>query len=144
MWCVTHACADYQDLYVERFKPGDPGRYEFKGEWKKAEVDHETIEVRGGAAVEFEVTVTRHGPVIAGDPAAGYALALKHTGTAAANPWADALLEQLLAKSADEQEESMRPWVHPCNNYVFADTQGNIGYLTRGQIPIRSKASRWI
>ena len=38
----------------------------------------------------------------------------------------------------------MRSWIDPCNNYVFADVQGNIGYLTRGQIPIRSKTNRWI
>lgn len=144
MWCVTHACADYQDLFVERFKPGDPGRYEFKGEWKQAERYRETIGVRGADPVEIEVTVTHHGPIIAGDPADGYGLAFRHTGTATANNWADALLEQLLARSADEQEESMRRWVDPCNNYVFADVQGNIGYLTRGKIPIRSKANRWM
>jgi penicillin G amidase len=144
MWCVTTACADYQDLYVERFKPDDPTQYEFKDKWEKADIYHETIEVRGGEPVQIEVAVTHHGTVIAGDPSDGYALALRHTGTAAGYNWPDALLKQLLAESADDQEEAMRTWIDPCNNYVFADVQGNIGYLTRGQIPIRSKANRWI
>ncbi len=144
VWCVTHACADYQDLYVERFKPDDPGRYEFRGEWKEAERYRETIEVRDGDPVEIEVTVTHHGLVISGDPSHGYGLAFKHTGTASGTNWADALLAQLEAGTAQEQEDSMRSWVHPCNNYVFADVEGNIGYLTRGKIPIRSKMNRWI
>ena len=144
MWCVTTACADYQDLYVERFKPDDPGLYEFEGKWKEALVFDETIKVRGGEPFSIVATVTHHGPVIAGSPSDGYALTLRHTGTAAPYNWPDALLKQLMARSADEQEESMRSWIDPCNNYVFADVEGNIGYLTRGQIPIRSSANRWM
>ena len=34
-WCVTHAMADYQDVFVERFDPTDPTRYEFRGEWRQ-------------------------------------------------------------------------------------------------------------
>ena len=44
---VTHAMADYQDLFVERFSPDDPSRYEFRGEWRMAERRRESIEVRG-------------------------------------------------------------------------------------------------
>ena len=50
-WCVTHAQADYQDLYVERFEPGSGARYEYRGEWLDAEVEEETIEVRGADPV---------------------------------------------------------------------------------------------
>ena len=32
----------------------------------------------------------------------------------------------------------MRGWVDPANNFLFADVDGNIGYLSRGEIPIRS------
>ena len=47
-WCVTHAMADYQDLYIERFKDDEPRYYEFKGEWEPAEVSTESIKVAGG------------------------------------------------------------------------------------------------
>jgi len=33
----------------------------------------------------------------------------------------------------------MRSWVEPANNLIAADTDGSIGYLTRGRIPIRSR-----
>ena len=143
-WCVTHAAADYQDLYVERFREDDPSSYEFQGEWQQAEVRHETIRVRGGPALEQNVTVTRHGPVIAGDPGKGYGIAFQYTATAAPNTGFDALLPMLRSGDADEMEEAMRPWVDPCNNLVFADRRGNIGYLTRGKVPIRSMANAWL
>ena len=143
-WCITHAHADYQDLFIERFNIDDPQLYEFKGEWKRADVYRETIAVRGASPVEMDVTVTCHGPVIAGNPAKGHGLSLRYTATAEPISSADALLHMLRAKSADELEEAMRPWVDPVNNFVFADVQGNIGYLTRGQVPVRSKANAWV
>jgi penicillin amidase len=44
----------------------------------------------------------------------------------------------------DDLEEAMRVWIDPCNNYVFADVHGDTYYLTRGKVPIRSKANRYI
>ncbi|MBI4641068.1 MAG: penicillin acylase family protein, partial [Candidatus Tectomicrobia bacterium] len=143
-WCVTHAGADYQDLYVERFKKDDPTLYEFKGQWKQAEVHHETIKVCDGQPVELDVTVTHHGPVIAGDPAKGYGIAFRYTATAEPNTGFESLLEMLKARSIDELDESMRPWVDPCNNFLYADIYGNIGYLNRGKVPIRSMANAWL
>ena len=143
-WCVTHTGADYQDLFVERFQEGDPARYEFRSQWLQAQVYHETIRVRGDDPVPIDVTVTHHGPIVAGDPARGYGIAFRYTATAGPNAWAQALLAMLLAKSADDLEESMRPWVDPCNNFLFADVQGNIGWRTRGQLPVRSRANAWL
>ena len=143
-WCVTHTNADYQDLFVERFKTTDATVYEFKGAWLDAEVHHETIGVRGGSSVELDVTVTQHGPIVVGDPSEGYGIAFKYTGTSAPIKSADALLNMLRTKSTDELDESMRSWVDPVNNFVFADVHGNIGYLTRGQVPVRSRTNAWV
>ncbi len=143
-WCVTHANADYQDLFIERFQEGDPTLYESKGKVLSAEVYHETITVRGEDPVEMDVTVTHHGPIIAGDPAKGYGIALRYTATAGPNSWADSLLTMLRSTSAGELEESMRDWMDPANNFVFADVHGDIRYLTRGQIPVRSRANAWV
>ena len=46
--------------------------------------------------------------------------------------------------AADEFEEALRPWVDPCNNILFADVHGQIGYRTRGQVPIRSRVNAWL
>ena len=143
-WCVTHTGADYQDLFVERFKEGNPTKYEFKGRWLDAEVHKETIQVRGADPVEINVTVTHHGPVIAGDPSQGNAISFSYSATAGPNNAADALLGMLSSKSTDELQKAVRPWVDPCNNFLFADVHGNIGYRTRGRLPVRSRANAWL
>jgi penicillin amidase len=143
-WCVTHAMADYQDVFVERFDPTDPTRYDFRGEWRRAEVRRETIEVRGGQPVDVQITVTHHGPVVLGDPAQGHAVALRYTATAETNRTFDALVPMLRAASASELEAAMRPWVDPGNNFVFADVHGAIGYRTRGVVPVRDSANAWL
>ena len=143
-WCVTHAGADYQDLYVERFRENGTTQYQSEGQWQEADVRHEVIYVRGGPSVDMDVTVTQHGPVISGDPSGGYGLAFKYTATAEPNPGAQATLEMLTATRADELDESMRAWVDPCNNFLFADVHGDIGYLNRGRVPIRSMANAWL
>ena len=143
-WCVTHTAADYQDLFVERFDPADPARYEFRGEWRLAERRRATIHVRGAAPVEIEITTTHHGPIVLGEPRSGHAMAFRYTATAEPNRTAEALLPMLRARSADELETAMRPWVDPVNNLVFGDEHGAIGYRTRGQVPLRPMANAWL
>ena len=146
-WCVTHAAADYQDLYVEAFKGGSSLHYDHKGSWKHAETHKEVIHVRGSEAVEIEVTTTHHGPIVVGEPSSGRAIAFKYTatdGTDGPNRGLESLLLQLRSNSVDEMDEAMRGWVDPCNNYVFGDVDGNIVYLTRGKVPVRSMANAWL
>ena len=143
-WCVTHAQADYQDLYVERFSADDPTRYEFGGEWKQAEVRRESIAVKGGRPVEIELTATRHGPVIGGSPENGFGIAFKYTAMDAPNLGFESVLEMLNAASVDDIDASMEKWVDPCNNFLSADVHGNIGYLARGQVPVRPMANAWL
>jgi len=143
-WGVTTANSDSRDFFIEKFAPGDPSRYAFKGEWLPAKQRRETITVRGADPVEVEVTTTQHGPVVIGDPASGWALALAYASIREPNCTFDALLPMLRAQTVDELDEAKRSWVDPDNNFVMADTSGNIGYLTRGQIPVRSMENAWL
>ena len=143
-WSVTHTAADYQDLYVERFKEGEPGKYLYQDQWLDAERHQETIKVRDGSDVHTTVTVTQHGPVIAGDPAKGSGLAFKYTATEKPSTWPEILWKMLRSKNNQELVESMRGWVDPCNNLLFADIHGDMGYLCRGRIPIRSRVNGWL
>lgn len=140
-WCVTHGMADSQDLFVERFDAD--GRYEFRGEMRDAERKREVIGVRGDDDVEIDAISTHHGPVLFGDPSRGTAITMRWTGTDRPNPSLRTVLPMLLATNVDEFEEVMRDWVDPCNNLVFADVNGDIAYLYRGRIPIRSRANAW-
>ncbi len=144
-WCVTHAGADYQDLYVEKLREGEQGtEYEFRGEWRPATVSEETVSVKGGDDVRLDVVSTGHGPIIAESDDGSMGLAFKYTATSGPNLGFECLRRMLRSQSVDEVDESMRDWVDPCNNFVFADVHGDIGYLNRGQIPIRSMANAWL
>ena len=141
---MTHTAADYQDLYVERFNEGDPSEYLYQDQWLKAETHQETIKVRDAKDETIQVVVTHHGPVISGEPSQGAALSFKYTATEQGSAWPDILWQMLRAKSADELVESQRNWVDPCNNFLFADVHGNMGYLCRGRIPVRSLVNGWL
>jgi penicillin amidase len=143
-WSVTHTAADYQDLYMEQFKEGNPGKYLFKDQWLDAETFQETIKVKDGSDVQTTVTVTQHGPIISGDPAQGSGLAFKYTATEKASAWPEILWKMLRAENSQELVDSMEGWVDPCNNLLFADIHGDMGYLCRGRIPIRSRVNGWL
>jgi penicillin amidase len=145
-WAITHAMADYQDLYVERFRTDDTGRlrYEYLGDWRTAGRWTETIGVRNAEPVEIDIVRTHHGPVVVGNPATGYAITMRYTATDVPNPGLCCLLPMLRARSVDELDESMRQWVDPCNNMVLADRNGTIAYLHRGRVPVRDRANGWL
>ncbi len=153
-WCITHTSADYQDLYIEQFNGSNRGLYRLPdiqeegtsrfndfsaSHWRPADAREEVIQVKGGADHQFTTWATRHGPIIAGGPPSGYGLALKYTATDGPKPWPDIIPDMLRAQDSHELADSMRGWVDPCNNLLFADVDGNIGYLCRGEIPIRSR-----
>ena len=140
-WCITHLSADYQDLYIEQFNKDDPSYYKYKDEWIKAEKISETIKVKDSNDIYISVWVTKHGPIISGNPEQGSGISFKYTATTGEKNWADVIPKILVAKNCEQLKESMRKWVDPCNNLLMADVEGNIGYLARGEIPIRPKAN---
>jgi penicillin amidase len=142
-WNITHTQADYQDLFIERFEGADGERYLAESGWQESRRQRHTIQVRGGASEDVDTWTTRHGPVVHGDPRSGVAIALRYTALTGENRPFDALRAMLSAKTVAELFETQRSWVDPVNNLVAADTSGNIGYMVRGELPIRaSKAGR--
>jgi penicillin G amidase len=137
-WSITHTSADNQDLYIEQFDPQQPGRYRTPDGWSTAERTKEVIAARGSAPVTIDVWRTRHGPVVHGDPLSEPALSLRYAATDEPCRGFEAIRPMLFATNVSELHEAQREWVDPVNNLVSADTSGNIGYLTRGYLPVRS------
>ena len=142
-WAITHAGADYQDLYIERFDPHDANRYEHQGEWLQAETREERIQVKGGADVVETVRRTLHGPVIEDGPWEHHGLAFKFIGFEPGKQF-ECFLPMMRARTAEELREAQREWVDPAQNLIMADVDGNIGYHTRGRVPIRSAYNGWL
>ncbi|MGE3075296.1 MAG: penicillin acylase family protein [Dehalococcoidia bacterium] len=142
-WNITHTQADYQDLFIEKFEGAAGERYLTESGLQAAERGTETISVRGAAPETVETWKTRHGPVVHGDPRSGMAIALSYTALKSGKRPFDGLRATVMAKDVESLFEAQRTWVDPVNNLVTADTAGNVGYMVRGDIPVRaSKAGR--
>ena len=141
-WSITHGNGDYQDLYIEQFDRQNPKRCMHKQQWVDATCTKEDILVKGQNSVEVEVWRTPHGTVVEGNPRQGWALSFCYTANKEENPTFDAVHAMLGVKNADALEQAMADWVDPVHNLVYFDLEGQFGYRTRGQVPLRAEANR--
>ncbi len=146
-WSVTNAVSDVQDLYIEKFNPENPHQYEFMGSWEEAQVIREEILVKDQPVpVIEEVRITRHGPILTHLPPVSQAqnettelpLALRWTALDRGKI-AAAIHNINRATNWEEFRIALHDWDSPPQNFVYADTSGNIGYIMAGTIPIRAK-----
>lgn len=140
-WAYTNVAPDTQDLYVIRVNPDDDLQYEWNGEWRDMTVREETLNFGDGAdPMTFQVRETHWGPIIT-DSLDGFnndtVLALRWT---ALDPGTltEALYQLNLAQNFDQFRDALRQWDTPAQNIIYADVDGNIGYQTPGNIPIRA------
>ena len=149
-WGATNAVSDVQDLYIEKFNPENPDQYEYQGKWEEAEIIREEIRVKGQDQPVIEkVRVTRHGPIITSflqtsdgkedaSKTQEIPLALRWTGLEHCSI-ISAIANFNRATNWEEFRNALRDWDLPPQNFVYADDQGNIGYVMAGIIPIRNK-----
>ena len=142
-YCVTHAFVDIHDLYLEQFN-ADGTRVRVGDGWEPVQSRSETVHVRGAESRTVTVTETRHGPVIAGDPAGGAALALRSVQFAETDLSFDCLPRTLRAGTVPELFEATRGWGLIDHNVVAADTAGRIGHRVRALVPVRPRANGWL
>jgi penicillin amidase len=136
-WGFTIVGIDQQDLYVERVKPADGTQYLYRGHWKKFEVEKQLIDVKGEGQRVVELKYTIHGPVIYEDEARQRAYALRWVGTTAGGAGYLPALKLARAKNWPEFRAAVASYKIPSENLVYADRQGNIGWIAAGQAPIR-------
>ena len=137
-WGVTNSYADTQDLYMERFSPDDPALYQTENGWERVSVRRERIVVRGAEDHVEEVECTRHGPILFRSKSLG--LALCWMNFEPSHP-VQTLYQMNSATNCSQFKEALRTWQAPSSNFVFADADGNIGYIMAGQVPMRKKGT---
>jgi penicillin G amidase len=134
---LTIFSIDQEDLYVYETNPDNPNQYRYGSGWEDMRVVRETVEVRGEMPREVELRFTRHGPVLHADPANRRAFAMRSVwfepGTSAYFNSA----EYMTAKDWAGFKAAMANWGAPSENQVYADTQGNIGWIVGGRSPLR-------
>jgi penicillin amidase len=137
-WGVTNTDPDVQDLYEEAFDPQNPHEYFYDGKWLEDSERTERIKVRGKLDEALLVKSTRHGPIL---PDTGR----RHLALA----WT-ALLPHALhfpflkidrARNWREFTDALHGFAGPMQNFVYADTEGNIGFYAAGWVPIRKRGN---
>ncbi len=142
---ATNNYGDMQDLYVETIDPENPGHY-LEGETSLpfARI-METLKIKdksqpGGFREEaLEIRATRRGPVVSGvipGLDTKKTLSLRFAPAETMTPEIG-ILGLLTARNSMELARVVRQLPMACFNWVFADTQGNIGHQASGRIPIR-------
>jgi penicillin amidase len=142
-WGVTNVDADNTDLYLEKLDPtGHPGMYQYDREWRPLETRQEVIKIRGEAPVTITVSSTLHGPImtdVVGDlkkhPNEIAPVALKWTALQPGYTFAG-FFQLDFARNWNEFDAAISN-ISISQNFVYADTDGNIGYRMSGFLPIR-------
>ncbi len=152
-WGFTNSYGDWLDLVQLELDTDDHSRYLTPTGSEAFDVELETIQVKGEAAVEIEVRHSRWGPII--DEPATDDLITSATGQKIfAWRWiahrselftAPGLLPLEYAKDITDAIELAPLASIPAQNLVVGDRAGNIGWTIMGQIPLRnnSYASRF-
>jgi penicillin G amidase len=140
-WGFTNVGPDVQDLYIEKFDPANPRRYQTASGWRDAEIRHEEIKVRKGImdsstdTVILDVTVTQHGPIVFEKDGKRYAL--RWTALDPKLNKADSSYSLNRARNWKEFSSALGSFTAPTQNIVYADIEGHIGYHAAGVVPVR-------
>jgi penicillin amidase len=135
---LTRFFIDQEDLYIYETNPAQQREYKYRGRWEPMETVIEEITVRGEPTPrKIAIDFTRHGPVLYADAKAGRAYALRAA-------WLDVgmapyfgSVEYMRAQNWDQFRAAMNRWGAPGENQVYADRDGNIGWIPAGLTPIR-------
>ena len=145
-WGFTNTGPDVQDLYIEKLDAS--GGYLAPGGPRPFQVVEETIKVKGGETEKLRVRISRHGPVISDVSKAaldeaprGHVIAFAWTALAEDDRSMQATLKFARAREWDGFLAAARDFQSPQQNIVYADVEGNIGFIAAGRVPQRLAAN---
>ncbi len=138
-WGATNVGPDVQDLYSETFN--EKGEYKTPTGWQAPVKRTEIVKFRANPlspALQEEtldVVETRNGPIIFESDGKKYAL--KWTAFDPNNTEFEVFYRWNRAKNWEEFKNALKTYGGAAQNFVYADTKGNIGWYAASKIPIR-------
>ncbi len=149
-WGATTAGYDVTDVYVEEVTtpvdyPASPRTVTFKGEQVPVLRVEEPFRVKGRAnpVIQIIEVVPHHGPMVPdpviNDSTVGLAatgLSFRWTGHEITND-ARFLFDLTLMRTVEEFQDALKNFAVGAQNWIYADTDGNIAYSSRTLIPQR-------
>ena len=145
-WTLTSIMTDETDFYFETLDSSKT-KYLLDGSWNELEIIEDTIKVRDVGGIPIEIKSTHRGPIISGihpynfvfnnDEATYPPISMRWLGNEFSDEM-DAFLQINKANNWNEFKAAVEKFNIPGQNFVYADSEGNIGYVFGGALPIRS------
>ncbi len=150
MWAFTNIAPDDCDFYEEKFSDELADSYKVGDHFEKIKTIEYKIPVKGGATENYQIQLTRHGPIINElfqiDETTSKRLHKKNVlDKPISMQWTlhkyqeeDLALFYLnRASTIEDIEKAAIYFKTPGQNWVYADKAGNIGYTPAACIPLR-------
>ena len=141
-WGFTNTGPDVQDLFIEKLDSA--GNYLTPDGPRAFARIEETIKVKGASDEKLQIRISRHGPVISdvsrlaqSEAPRGYVLAFSWTALAEDDRTLQAAHRIARANDWSQFLAAARDFHVPQQNMVFADVDGNIGFIAAGRVPLR-------
>ena len=138
-WAYTDNYADHSDLYGLTFDDASaPLRYRYDGAYRTAEAWTDSIRVRTDGGPEtrrFRFWSAHYGPIV-GVADDGRPLAVKLAGMPEGG-WFDQWDAMIRARTLDRWKAAVATLRVPYMNTMYADADGNIGYIYNSAVPRR-------
>ncbi len=132
---------DQQDVYLETLGPcpdlADQRCYRYQDGWRPLRVVLDTIPIKGELPRVVQLEFTEHGPIVGEDSALGRGYVIRFVGS---EPGTAGYLAQLSINRASDWasfKAAAYRWRLPTENLVYADVDGNIGWVAAGLMPVR-------
>jgi penicillin G amidase len=135
-WGQTSTGVDAEDYYLLQ-ETEDKSGYIYNGQVKPYEIREETIKVKDAEPVTLQVKESVYGPVVSELMGETQPIALHSVALEPTNGKMEAILGIDQASNWEEFKEASQLIKVPGSNLVYADVEGNIGYIAPGQFPIR-------
>jgi penicillin amidase len=145
-WTLTSIMTDETDFYFETLDSSRT-KYLQDGSWKDLEIIEDTIFSRDGIKEPIEIKFTHRGPIISNihpynfvynnDESTYPPISMRWLGNEFSDEM-DAFLGINKAKNWNEFKFAVEKFNIPGQNFIYADKEGNIGYVFGGGLPIRS------
>ncbi len=148
-WALTNVMADDADFYIEKL---DSTRTEYfvDDKWQPLKIRKDTILVKDESEIVLKIRDTHRGPIISDvHPNKILYPNDEHQDTDISMRWtalefSDELLAFISVNKAGnwkEFKEGVKHFTSPGQNFIYADVDGNIGYLCGVKLPIRKSVS---
>jgi len=148
-WVLTNVMADDADFYFEKLDAAGE-KYFCDNEWRPLKIRTEKIKVKDSSDVSFAIKETHRGPIIS--PIHPFNamypnsidkqlnISMRWTGNDVSDEF---FAFYSVNKAADWNsfKTAVSNFTVPGQNFVYADVNGNIGYLCAAKLPVRASNS---